>query len=123
MTTEDKGIKVGSIVIRPWGRYQLLAHEEDYSVKILYIEPGEETSLQRHSRRHELITLLDGNAIITHHEHIFTQGKDRRASSHRILAGEWHRFAAPAKQDGPTVLLEIAFPSRRVMSSWRPEWR
>ena len=109
MTTEDKDIKIGSIVRRPWGRYKLLVHEEDYSVKILYIEPGEETSLQRHSKRHELITLLDGIVCITHHEHQFFKGRADRASSYRVLAGEWHRFGAPDGQGGPTILLEIAY--------------
>ena len=109
MTTEDRGIKVGAIVKRPWGKYKLLAHQEDWSVKILYINPGEETSLQRHSKRHELLSLLDGSVTVEHKGHRFTKGRSGRASSYRILAGEWHRFGAPADQDGPTILLEIAY--------------
>lgn len=109
MTTEDAKVRVGSIVDRPWGHYRLVTHEKDYSVKILYIKPGEETSLQRHSKRHELITLLDGTVIITHREYTFTKDRSQRASSYRVLAGEWHKFAAPADQIGYTILLEVAY--------------
>ena len=109
MTTDDKKVKVGSIVKRPWGHYKLLIHKKDYSVKLIYINPGEETSLQRHSKRHELVILLDGTVDITHKERNFTKDRAQRASSYRILAGEWHRFGAPAQQQGHTVLLEIAY--------------
>lgn len=109
MTTEDTKVRVGSIVERPWGKYKLVVHKKDYSVKILYIKPGEETSLQRHSKRHELVTLLDGAVVITHKEYTFEKDRSQRASSYRVLAGEWHKFAAPADQKGYTVLLEVAY--------------
>lgn len=109
MTTEDNKVRVGSIVLRPWGFYKLLAQEQDYSVKILSINPGECTSLQRHSKRHEFITLLDGVMRMTHGTSTFEKGRANRTSSYRVLAGEWHRFAAPEDQDGPTVILEVAY--------------
>lgn len=109
MTTEDKKVKVGAIVHRPWGKYKLLIHDKDYSVKLIYINPGEETSLQRHSRRHEMVTLLDATVNITQGEYKFTKDRSHRASAYRILAGEWHRFGAPADQTGPTILLEVAY--------------
>jgi len=109
MTTEDVRVRVGSIVERPWGSYKLITHQKDYSVKILYINPGQETSLQRHSKRHELVTLLDGVMIITHEDHTFTKDRSHRASSYRVLAGQWHRFGAPQDQEGPTVILEVAY--------------
>ena len=109
MTTEDTKVRMGSVVKRPWGRYKLILQGGDYSVKILYINPGEETSLQRHSKRNELVTLLDGTVIITHHGYTFEKDRTERAVSYRILAGEWHRFGAIADQTGPTILLEIAY--------------
>lgn len=109
MTTEDKKVRVGSHVQRPWGYYTLVKHQNDYSIKLLYINPGEETSLQRHSKRHELVILLDGEVKITNGEYTFTKDRSCRSSSYRIVAGEWHKFEAPASQDGPTVLLEIAY--------------
>lgn len=96
-------------VIRPWGYYKIILQAGDYSVKLIYINPGEETSLQRHSKRHEMITLLNGTIVVTHKEHTFSKDKSQRASSYRILAGEWHRFGAPADQEGCTVLLEVAY--------------
>jgi mannose-6-phosphate isomerase-like protein (cupin superfamily) len=109
MTTDSNDIVVGTIVKRPWGQYLLVNHHKDYSVKVIYIAPGEETSLQRHSKRHELITLLDGTVKITHGDWTFTKDRSQRAASYRILAGEWHRFGAPADQEGYTVLLEVAY--------------
>jgi len=109
MTTEDNKVRIGSTVKRPWGEYQLLVHEKDYSVKMLFIAPGETTSLQRHSKRHELITILDGSVIMTHQDHTFTKGRESRAASYYVMAGDWHKFAAPADQVGYTVLLEIAY--------------
>ncbi len=109
MTTEDTRVKVGSRVDRPWGYYNLIADDKDYSIKMLFIAPGEETSLQRHSKRHELVMLLDGTMMMTHKGTTFTKDRSQRASSYRILAGDWHRFAAPADQVGYTVLLEVAY--------------
>lgn len=109
MTISNAKVKIGEMVHRPWGMYQLIIYEKDYSVKLIFINPGEETSLQRHSKRHELITLLDGTVTITHQENIFTKDRSARASSYRVLAGEWHGFSAPANQDGPTILLEVAY--------------
>lgn len=109
MTTDGNDIPVGSVVLRPWGRYTLIEHSKDYSVKMLYITPGETTSLQRHSKRHELVILLDGTVNITHGDYSFSKDRSQRAGSYRILAGEWHRFGAPADQEGYTVLLEVAY--------------
>jgi mannose-6-phosphate isomerase-like protein (cupin superfamily) len=109
MTTEDGKVRIGSTVVRPWGKYKLLVHEEDYSVKILYITPGETTSLQRHSKRHELVTLLDGSVIAKHKDHSFMKDRESRGSSYYVLAGDWHQFAAPEEQVGYTVLLEVAY--------------
>lgn len=109
MTTEDARVKVGSRVDRPWGYYTLIADDKDYSIKMLFIAPGEETSLQRHSKRHELVMLLDGTMVMTHKDRTFTKDHSQRASSYRILAGEWHRFGAPQDQVGYTVLLEVAY--------------
>ena len=109
MTTEDRKVRIGSKVTRPWGHYKLIVQDGDYSVKLLYIKPGEETSLQRHSKRHELVALLDGTMVIEHQGYTFAKDRSERACIYRILAGEWHRFAAPSNQSGHTVLLEIAY--------------
>ena len=109
MTTEDGRVRIGAHIIRPWGYYVLLVDDKDYSVKVLYIKPGEETSLQRHSKRSELITLLDGEVKITQADYVFTKDNSSRVCSYRIPLKMWHRFSAPAEQTGYTVLLEIAY--------------
>ena len=47
--------------------------------------------------------------IMTHHETTFEKDPSQRASSYRVLAGDWHKFAAPADQKGYTVILEVAY--------------
>lgn len=54
-------------------------------------------------------SFVNGTVTITHRDNTFTKDRSARASSYRILAGEWHKFSAPAGQDGPTVLLEVAY--------------
>ena len=109
MTTEDPKVEVGAHIVRPWGYYTLVTHQDDYSVKLLYINPGEETSLQRHSKRHELVILLDGTVSISDGERIFSKDRSNRSSAYRVNAGQWHKFSVPLDQDDPTVLLEIAY--------------
>lgn len=107
MTTEDTQIRIGSKVQRPWGSYKLLVHRKDYSIKLLRISPGEETSLQRHSKRQELVILLEGSVTITHKGTTFT--KDQSTVSYRIREYEWHKFAVPSDQDTPSVILEVGY--------------
>lgn len=109
MTSEDNKVRVGSIVHRPWGHYKLVEHKDDYSVKMIYIDPGEETSLQRHSKRHEMVILLDGELIITMGEHTFSKNASHRSSAYRVVAGQWHQFAVPEDQKGPTIFIEVAY--------------
>lgn len=45
---------------RPWGRFDQFATNEQVTVKIITVEPGQRLSLQRHHRRSELWTILDG---------------------------------------------------------------
>jgi hypothetical protein len=47
--------------------------------------------------------------IITQDQRTFSKDHSNRAATHRVLAGEWHRFAAPNNQKSRTVLLEVAY--------------
>lgn len=95
--------------LRPWGVIDVDKIVKDYSVKTLRIAPGHQTSLQRHSQRHEMIILLDGEVEITHHNHTFTKGRASRASSYRFLAGDWHRLSCPRGQTGWATVLEVGY--------------
>lgn len=56
--------------IRPWGSYQNLFEAEGYLVKIIEVSPGNRLSLQRHSKREEFWTVIEGSgkAIVNDRE-------------------------------------------------------
>lgn len=49
---------------RPWGRFHLLAYNEQVTVKILNLEAGARLSLQRHQTRDEWWHILDDGLVI-----------------------------------------------------------
>lgn len=51
--------------LKPWGRETLLSSSSKHWIKILYIKPGQRTSLQNHKNHNEVWTIVEGKAIIT----------------------------------------------------------
>ena len=51
-------------VHRPWGSYTILEDRDDCKVKRLTVKPGEVLSLQKHHRRSEHWTVVDGTAKV-----------------------------------------------------------
>lgn len=49
---------------RPWGRFELLALNEQVSVKIITVAPGHRLSLQTHECRDESWTVLDAGITV-----------------------------------------------------------
>ena len=97
-------------ISRPWGYYTVVEEQENYSVKILHINPGEETSYQRHSQRSEIVTLLQGTVEVTHNGRtFFKDDKTSKGVSLRLQPYDWHRFKVPFDQDKPTVLVEVTY--------------
>ncbi len=50
---------------RPWGSFVVLHEEETFKVKKIIVYPGHKLSLQSHSKRNEVWTIIEGNAIVT----------------------------------------------------------
>ena len=50
---------------RPWGWYKVLSSSETYKVKLLFIQKGHRISLQKHSKRSESWTVINGSPFIT----------------------------------------------------------
>ncbi len=50
---------------RPWGSFTILLEGENFKVKQISVHPGKRLSLQRHSRRAEQWTLVNGQALVT----------------------------------------------------------
>lgn len=59
--TDDTASGAPSVVVdeRPWGRFELLALNEQVSVKIITVASGQRLSLQTHECRDEAWTVLD----------------------------------------------------------------
>jgi mannose-6-phosphate isomerase len=50
---------------RPWGRYWVLADDEDCKVKRISVRPGARLSLQLHRRRSEHWFVVSGRGVVT----------------------------------------------------------
>ena len=50
---------------RPWGFYRVLEDTPGHKVKRIDIHPGKRLSLQRHRRRSEHWTVVEGEALVT----------------------------------------------------------
>lgn len=51
--------------IRPWGNFERFTLNEQSTVKIITVNPGEEFSLQQHERRDEYWRILSGSGSVT----------------------------------------------------------
>jgi mannose-6-phosphate isomerase-like protein (cupin superfamily) len=50
---------------RPWGFYRVLEDSPGYKVKLIQVHPGKRLSLQRHRRRSEHWTVIEGRGLVT----------------------------------------------------------
>lgn len=93
---------------KPWGREFLWTPtwgNPPYAGKLLFINPGQRLSLQRHRKKTESILVLDGKLILNF-----------GSTTTELLPGEWahipagsvHRFGA-TKEAG-CVLVEVSTP-------------
>lgn len=53
-----------SRVTRPWGAFSQYAHNQEVTVSLMSVEPGQRLSLQAHTGRSELWIVLDDGAAI-----------------------------------------------------------
>lgn len=49
---------------RPWGSFTVLHEDERFKVKVLELDPGKRLSYQRHSKRAERWTIVEGRATV-----------------------------------------------------------
>lgn len=110
-------------VKRPWGEYRVISdliYKEDtfpfgrthIKTKILTVSPGSRLSMQRHSNRSEVWTILRGTAILeTWHEDV--QTLSRRVVSEddtvMIREREWHRLCN--EMDDSLTVHEVQYGS------------
>jgi len=78
---------------RPWGKFERFCLNELCTVKLIFITPGEEISLQSHNNRDEFWRVIRGKGEITiGHEIKEAKRNDEffinRKVEHRVKAGE-----------------------------------
>ncbi|MBC52329.1 MAG: mannose-1-phosphate guanylyltransferase/mannose-6-phosphate isomerase [Gammaproteobacteria bacterium] len=61
-----------TLVYRPWGSYESLAHGPGFQVKHIRVRPGAALSLQMHQHRAEHWVVISGEATVTCDERVFT---------------------------------------------------
>ncbi len=78
---------------RPWGSFTQFTHNTPSTVKIIKVNPGEELSLQFHTKREEFWKVLSGTPVITIGDEK-GEGKEGqeffigKEVAHRIAGGE-----------------------------------
>jgi mannose-1-phosphate guanylyltransferase/mannose-6-phosphate isomerase len=88
---------------RPWGSFKQYAHNQEVTVSLMTVKPGQRLSLQAHTGRAELWLVLDDGAVVQIGEELFYPQAGQELW---IPANAKHRLSS----NGPTVrVLEVAF--------------
>ena len=87
---------------RPWGYFQSLDAGATYQVKRIVVSPGGRLSLQRHERRSEHWTIVDGSAEVTIDADVRILSENQSVF---IPEGSIHRLANPGKS--PLIVIEV----------------
>lgn len=91
-------------VERPWGSFKQFANNENCTVSLMTVKPGQRLSLQSHTGRAELWIVLDDDAIVQVGEEI---KKYKAGNEIWIPVNEKHRLSCEG--DKPVRVLEVAF--------------
>lgn len=91
-------------VERPWGSFAQYANNEDCTVSLMAVLPGQRLSLQSHTGRGELWIVIDDGSVIQVGDAVNTC---KAGDEIWIPAGEKHRLTN--RGDAPIRVLEVAF--------------
>jgi mannose-6-phosphate isomerase len=91
-------------VTRPWGSFSQYAFNEDTTVSLMTVNPGQRLSLQSHTGRAELWIVLDDGASVQVNEDVRTYSAGDEVW---IPANAKHRLSCVG--EGPVRVLEVAF--------------
>ena len=93
-----------SLVERPWGFFKQFAHNQDCTVSLMTVLPGQRLSLQSHTGRAELWIVIDDGAMVQVGE---AERACKAGDEIWIPANEKHRLSC--RGDKPVRVLEVAF--------------
>ncbi len=92
------------MVKRPWGSFRQFAHNQEVTVSLMTVLPGQRLSLQSHTGRAELWIVLDEGARVQNGNTI----KEYHVGDEIwIQVNEKHRLSCAG--DMPVRVLEVAF--------------
>lgn len=91
-------------VERPWGSFKQYAFNEDCTVSLMTVNPGQRLSLQSHTGRAELWIVMDPGALVQVGETVSEHGPGDEIW---IPPTEKHRLSCAGNQ--PVRVLEVAF--------------
>lgn len=89
-------------VSRPWGSFIEFIKNEPCTVKLIYVNKGEELSLQYHNHRKEFWRVIEGAPHLTIDKEIYIA---RVGDEYEISPKTQHRISAP---DNNSIILEIS---------------
>jgi mannose-1-phosphate guanylyltransferase/mannose-6-phosphate isomerase len=90
--------------VRPWGSFSQYVFNEDCTVSLMTVKPGQRLSLQSHTARAELWVVIDDGAVIQIGDQV---AQYRAGDEVWIPANGKHRLSC--KGPNPVRVLEIAF--------------
>ena len=79
---------------RPWGDIHMVVRNQNCSVDLTKVKPGERASLHSHAIRHELFHFLDDGAVLEIDDEIF---HPKAHDEFLLKPGQKHRFWAEDK--------------------------
>jgi mannose-6-phosphate isomerase len=91
-------------VSRPWGFFKQYANNEDCTVSLMTVLPGQRLSLQSHTGRAELWIVIDDGAVVQVGDKICEY---KMGDEIWIPVNERHRLSC--KGNTPVRVLEVAF--------------
>ena len=91
-----------SVVLKPWGSYEVLESGLKYSIKRILVKPGGILSLQSHAYRSEHWVVVQGEAEVTLNDKITTYKSNENIY---IPIKTKHRLANKEKKD--LVVIEV----------------
>ncbi|HDP69952.1 MAG TPA: cupin domain-containing protein [Actinobacteria bacterium] len=91
------------LIKKPWGEFKQLALNQTCSVKLLTVNPGQETSLHYHNLRDDMWVILDDGISVQIGEKTY---ETRPGDEFVIPAEENHRIISSTEKGR---VLEIAF--------------
>ena len=92
------------LVSRPWGTFKQFANNEDCTVSLMTVLPGQRLSLQSHTGRAELWIVIDDGVLVQVGDEI---NEYKAGDEIWIPANEKHRLSC--KGDKALRVLEVAF--------------